>query len=72
MYLQIYRVQKAWLLKCLKSQLAERLWTLNMLKCPKHSSTLHSSSFVIFFIILKELQFERFCLGSISDLEIVC
>ena len=44
-----YRLQKAGLLKCLKSPLSEHLWTLNMLNGVKHCINLHSSIFVIFF-----------------------
>ena len=44
-----YRLQKAGLLKCLKSPVSEHLWTVNMLKGPKHCINLHGSIFVIFF-----------------------
>ena len=49
MYLRNYRLQKAWLLKYIKSHESEHLWTVNMLKGPKHCLNLHGSSFVIFF-----------------------
>ena len=49
MYLQNYRLQKAWLLKCLNRTLSEHLWKVNMLKGAKHCLNLHGSSFVIFF-----------------------
>ena len=44
-----YRLQKAGLLKCLKSLVSEHLWTVNMLKGPKDCLILHGSIFVIFF-----------------------
>ena len=44
-----YRLQKAALLKCLKSFVSEYLWTLNMLKAPKDCLDLHGSILVIFF-----------------------
>ena len=44
-----YRLQKAGLLKCLKSPVSEHLWTVNMLKGPKHCINLKGSIFVIFF-----------------------
>ena len=49
MYLRNYRLQKTWLLKCLKSPVSEHLWTVNMLKGPKHCLNLHGSTFAIFF-----------------------
>ena len=49
MYLRNHRLQKAWLLKCLKSPVSENLWTVNMLKGPKHCLNLHGSNSVIFF-----------------------
>ena len=44
-----YRLQKAGLLKCLKSPVSEHLLTVNMLKGPKGSLNLHGRIFVIFF-----------------------
>ena len=49
-YFRNYRLQKAWLLKCLKSPASEHLWRVNMLKYPKHCWNLHCSSFAIFFL----------------------
>ena len=43
-----YRLQKAGLLKCLKSPVSEHLWTVNMLKGLKHCLNLHGGIFVIF------------------------
>ena len=42
-------LQKAVLLKSLKSPVSEHLWTVNMLKGPKHCLNLHGTVFVIFF-----------------------
>ena len=44
-----YRQQKVRLLKCQKSPVSEHLWTVNMLKGPKHCMNLHDSIFVTFF-----------------------
>ena len=44
-----YRLQIAGWLKSLKSPVSEHLWTVNMLKRPKHFLNLHGSIFVIFF-----------------------
>ena len=65
MYFQNYSLQKAWLLKSLKSPVSEHLWTVNILKGPKHIRNLHGRSFAIFFMNLKERQFGKFCLSSI-------
>ena len=46
---QNYRLQKAGLLKWLKCPVSEHLWTVNMLKGPKHCLNLHSSIFAIYF-----------------------
>ena len=43
-----FRLKKAGLLKFLKSPVSEHLWTVNMLKGPKHCLILHDSNFVIF------------------------
>ena len=44
-----YRLQKAGLIKCLKSPVSEHLSIDNMLKVPKDFLNLHGSIFVIFF-----------------------
>ena len=43
-----YIMQKAGLLKSLKSLVLEHWWTVNILKCPKHHLHLHGSIFVMF------------------------
>ena len=67
-----YRLQKAGLLKCIKSPVSEHLWTVNMLKCPKDCLSLHGSIFLIFLITLKENQLHKFCFSSVCNLETVC
>ena len=42
-------LEKAVLLKSLKNPVSEYLWTVNMLKGPKHCLSLHGSIFLIFF-----------------------
>ena len=49
MYFRNYRLQKAWLDKCLESCVSENPWTLNVLKGLKHYWNLHSITFIIFF-----------------------
>ena len=44
-----YRLQKAGLLKCLKSPVSEHLWPVNILKAPKSCLNVHGSSFVRLF-----------------------
>ena len=44
-----YTLQKAGLLICPKSPVSEHLWTLNILKGPKHCKNLHGSIFITFF-----------------------
>ena len=44
-----FRLQKAGLLKNLKSPVSEHLWTVIMLKGSKHYLNLHVSIFVIVF-----------------------
>ena len=43
-----YRMEKAGLLKSLKSLVLEHRRTVNILKCPKHCLNLHGSIFVMF------------------------
>ena len=50
-----YRLQKARLLKCLKSPVSEHLWTVNMLKGPNDCINLHGS---VFFYISWSLRNE--------------
>ena len=73
MYLRNYRLQKAWLLKYIKSHESEHLWTVNMLKGPKHCLNLHGSSFVIFFQALKKnFSSKEFCHSIIWYIGTVC
>ena len=44
-----YRLEKAELLKSPKNPVSEHLWTVNMLKGPKHCLNLDGSNFVMFF-----------------------
>ena len=44
-----YRLEKAELLKWTKNSLSEHLWTVNMLKGPKHWLNMHGSIFFIIF-----------------------
>ena len=43
------RLQKAGLLKSLKSPVLKYLWTVNISKCPKHCLNLHRRIFLGFF-----------------------
>ena len=49
-----YRLEKTELLKSPKNPVSEHLWTVNMLKGPKHCLNLHGSVFVIFFDLLSK------------------
>ena len=44
-----YRLEKAGLLKCLKSPVSEHLWAVNMLRGPKNILNQNASNFVVFF-----------------------
>ena len=68
MYLRNYRLQKAWLLKYIKSHESEHLWTFNMLKGPKHCLNLHGSSFVIFFKHSKKTSVLKNSVIVLSDI----
>ena len=67
-----FRLKKAGLLKLLKSPVSEHLWTVNMLKGPKHFLNLHGSILVRFFDHSEKNQLEYFCLSIIFNLETVC
>ena len=67
-----YRLQNARLLQCIKSRVAEHLWTVNMLKYPKGCYNLHGSILSYFLISLKRNQLQKFYFSSISNLETVC
>ena len=67
-----YKQQKAGLLKCLKSPVSENLWTVNMLKGPKHCTNLYGSIFVTFLITLKQNRVEKLSFSRIWNLETVC
>ena len=58
------RPGKTWLLKCLKSLASGHPWTVNMLKCSKHCWYLHDSTFITFFIILREPRLENVSLSE--------
>ena len=68
MYLRNYRLQKAWLIKCLKSPMSEHLWTVSMLKGPKHCLNLHGSSFVKFFGHYRRTQVRKNSGLVVSDI----
>ena len=49
MYFRNFRLQKAWLPKCLRSLGSGHLWTVNTSKGSKDCLNLHGSNFVICF-----------------------
>ena len=59
-----FRLKKAGLLKCLKSPVSEHLWTVNMLKGPKHFLNLHGSIFVRFFDDFERKSARKFLSSS--------
>ena len=58
MYIRNYRLWKSWLDHSLKSAVSEHALTVNMPKHRKYLQNLHESAFIMFFIILRELDFE--------------
>ena len=48
-YFWNYRLEKAGLIKCIKSSLLENLRTVNALIGPKHCLNQHGRGFIIFF-----------------------
>ena len=58
-----YRLEKAGFFKCLKSQVSEQLWTVNMLKGPKDWC---------FLITRKENQLKKLCFSTIWNFETIC
>ena len=67
-----YRLQKAGLIKCLKSYVSEHLWTANMFRGPKHCLNQHGSIFVVFFDQHEKKWAEKWCLSSIWNLKTIC
>ena len=66
-----YRLEKAGLLKCLKSLVSEQLWTANILKGPKHCLNFRSRIFVIFFDHPEKKSAKKLGFSSIGNLETV-
>ena len=58
--------------KCLKNLVLEHHLTVNMRKGPKHSWNMHHSTFIIFFITLREIEFEDVSLIDIWNLRTDC
>ena len=67
----IYRLQKAGLLKCLKSRVSEHLSTVNTLKRPKHCINFPAVYLSYFLSTLKGNQLKKLCCSSIWNLEAV-
>ena len=59
MYFRNYRLWKTWLDHSPKSAVSEHALTVNMWKRPKYLRKLHKSTFIMFFIILREIDFEN-------------
>ena len=57
-------MRKTWLDKCLKSSFSEHPSTVNMLKGAKHLLNLDGSTFITFFIDLKERDLENVSLSN--------
>ena len=58
MYFWNYRPSKSWLDHSLNSAVSEHELTLDMWKRSKYLQKLHQSTFIMFFIILREVDFE--------------
>ena len=54
MNFQIYRLQKAWLDRCLLMPISEHPLTVKTVKGPKHSKNMDNSTFLIFVYPYKE------------------
>ena len=67
-----YGLQKAGLLKCLKRPVSKHLWTVNMLKAPKHCINLHGCIFVRFSDHTERKSVRKFDFSSTWNLETVC
>ena len=57
-----------WLDRSLKKNVSEHTLTVNMLKDPKLLWNLHESTFIIFFITLRELDLRNISLSDILNL----
>ena len=55
-----------------KATVSEHLWTVNMLKGPKHCLNMDGSIFVMFLITLKKNHLQKVYFRSIWNLETVC
>ena len=64
MYFQNYRLWKNWPEHSPKSSLSEQALAVNMWKRPKYLPNLHESAFIMFFIFLREFDFE---IVSVTD-----
>ena len=58
MYFRNYRLWKIWLDHSIKGAVSEHALTVNIWKCPKHIGNLLASALIIFFIIVREVDFE--------------
>ena len=58
MYFGNYRLWKIWLDHSIEGAVSEHALTDNIWKCPKHIGNLHASALIIFFIIVREVDFE--------------
>ena len=72
MYFRKYRLWKSWLGHSLKSCVSEQAFTVNMWKCPKYLQNLHESLFIIFFMILIEVDLENMSPSVWINLKGVC
>ena len=58
MYFRSYRLWKSWLDYSLKSTVSEQALAVNMWKRPKYLRNVYEGAFIMFFIILREVNLE--------------
>ena len=59
MYFRNYKLWKSFLENSLKSTVSEHTLTMNMWKRPNYLQNFHESAFIMFFIILREVDLEN-------------
>ena len=72
MHFKNQRVWKSWLDRSLKRAFSEHALTENMWKRPKYLRNLHESAFIMFFIIIREVDLENVSPGVRWNLRDVC
>ena len=72
MYFRNYWLWKTWLDHFLKSDVSEYTLTVNMWNRPKYLRNLHDSAFIMFCIILREVDLENVSPSILWNLRGLC